>query len=73
MPANEVSREILFLLQRHSGRRAEGFEEFITQYPDAEKGKERFRNCEYYLECEFTILTAFDLCVRPSSSAKRNS
>ena len=45
----------------------------MTQYTDAEKGKERFRNFEFYLEWEFTILTAFDLCVPPSSSAKRNS
>ena len=40
---------------------------------DTEKGKEGFRNVEFYLEWEFTILTAFELCVRASSSAKRNS
>ena len=49
------------------------FEEFVMQYPDAEKGKECLRNFEYYLECEFTILIAFDLCVRARSSARRDS
>ena len=72
MPVNGVSREILF----HSkGMVTAGgkFEEFVMQYPDAEKGKERLRNFEYYLECEFTILIAFDLCVRARSSARRDS
>ena len=45
---------------------------FVTQYSDAEEAKS-VQEFGAYLECEFTILTAFDLCVRASSSAKRNS
>jgi len=43
------------------------------QYPGAEKGKERLRKFEYYLERKFTILIAFDLCVRARSSTRRDS
>ena len=72
MSANGVSREIPFPLQGMVAAGGKFPRSFVTQYSDAEEAKS-VQEFGVYLECEFTILTAFDLCVRASSSAKRNS